>query len=276
MSIAEAPRLTLVTETLDPAKLLAVYDDQLRTWMPDQPPAGTVIERVGPLTRVTEPGQRGFIGYRDLGGLDGQALDALIAEQRDFYAARGQAVEWKLHGHDQPADLPQRLRAAGFEPEEQETVVVGLSEPLASAASVPAGVRLREVTARADLDRIAAMEEAVWDEDKTHLAVGLEGEIAADPEGITVVVAIADDTVVSAGWIRYVRGTRFGTLWGGSTLPAYRGRGIYTALVRYRAARALERGLDHLQVDASDDSRPILERLGFVAVTTTTPYVHTP
>jgi ribosomal protein S18 acetylase RimI-like enzyme len=154
--------------------------------------------------------------------------------------------------------------------------VIGLSAPLAAAASVPPGIRLQEATERADLDRIVAIEEAVWNEDKTYLAVGLAGELAADPEGITVVVAIADDTVVSAGWIRYVRGTRFGTLWGGATLPAYRGRGIYTALVRYRAARAVERGFDYLQVDASDDSRPILEHLGFIAVTTTTPYVHTP
>jgi hypothetical protein len=29
----------------------------------------------------------------------------------------------------------------------------------------------------------------------------------------------------------------------------------------------------YLYVDASPDSRPILERLGFVVVTTTTPYV---
>jgi hypothetical protein len=29
-------------------------------------------------------------------------------------------------------------------------------------------------------------------------------------------------------------------------------------------------------VDASSDSRPILERLGFIAVTTTTPYVWSP
>jgi hypothetical protein len=29
-------------------------------------------------------------------------------------------------------------------------------------------------------------------------------------------------------------------------------------------------------VDASDESRPILERLGFVAVTTTTPFVWSP
>jgi hypothetical protein len=37
-----------------------------------------------------------------------------------------------------------------------------------------------------------------------------------------------------------------------------------------------QRGARLLQVDASDDSRPILERLGFVAVTTTTPYVWAP
>jgi GNAT superfamily N-acetyltransferase len=276
MSIAATPRLSLVTEALDPTALLAVYDEQLRMWLPDPPPAGTVIERDGPLVRVIEPGQRGFVGYGDLGERSGPEIDALIARQRDFFAARGQGVEWKLHGHDLPADLPERLRAAGFEPEERETVVIGLAAPLAARADVPAGVRLEEVTDRADLDRIAAMEAAVWDEDRTHLAVGLAGEIAADPAGITVLVAIADDIVVSAGWIRYVRGTEFGTLWGGSTLPAYRGRGIYTALVCRRAALALARGFTYLQVDASEDSRPILERLGFVPVTTTTPYVHNP
>jgi hypothetical protein len=37
-----------------------------------------------------------------------------------------------------------------------------------------------------------------------------------------------------------------------------------------------QHGARYLQVDASDDSRPILQRLGLVAVTTTTPYVWTP
>ena len=60
------------------------------------------------------------------------------------------------------------------------------------------------------------------------------------------------------------------------TLAQWRGRGIYRALVSYRARLAVARGFTHLQVDASDDSRPILERNGFIPVTTTTPYVHTP
>jgi GNAT superfamily N-acetyltransferase len=81
---------------------------------------------------------------------------------------------------------------------------------------------------------------------------------------------------VCAGWVRFPSGTEFATLWGGSTLPAWRGRGIYRALVAHRARLAAECGCRYLEVDASDDSRPILERLGFVAVTTTTPYVWSP
>lgn len=54
------------------------------------------------------------------------------------------------------------------------------------------------------------------------------------------------------------------------------GRGIYRALVAARAQRAAARGVRYLQVDASADSAPILRRLGFHAVTTTTPYVWTP
>jgi GNAT superfamily N-acetyltransferase len=71
-------------------------------------------------------------------------------------------------------------------------------------------------------------------------------------------------------------GTEFAALWGGSTLARWRGRGIYRALVADRARRAATRGIRYLQVDASADSEPILRRLGFHAVTTTTPYVWSP
>ena len=129
---------------------------------------------------------------------------------------------------------------------------------------------------RADLDRIATMEEAIWGDDRRWLADSLEAERAVDPDALTIVVAEAADTVVCAAWVRFVRGTEFATLWGGGTLPEWRGRGIYGAVVAYRASLAAQRGFRYLQVDASDDSRPILERLGFVAVTTTTPFVWSP
>ncbi len=91
-----------------------------------------------------------------------------------------------------------------------------------------------------------------------------------------VVVAEAGQDVVCAGWIRFHRGTDFASLWGGSTLPRWRRRGIYRATVAYRARLASARGFRYLQVDASDDSAPVLQRLGLLAVATTIPFVWSP
>ncbi len=91
-----------------------------------------------------------------------------------------------------------------------------------------------------------------------------------------MLAAEAGGRVVSAAWLVLKPGTEFGGLWGGSTPSQWRGRGLYRALVARRAALAAELGVRYLQVDASADSRPILERLGLLPVTTTTPYVWTP
>ena len=68
-------------------------------------------------------------------------------------------------------------------------------------------------------------------------------------------------------------GVDFAGLFGGVTLPEFRGRGLYKATVARRAELARERGYRWLYVDALPTSRPILERLGFVKLTTTRPYV---
>ncbi|QOC93170.1 GNAT family N-acetyltransferase [Micromonospora craniellae] len=262
---------------LDAITLRTTYDTQLRPGLPDPVPDGVSVERDGPVFRVLGLDGRVLVTYRDLGGLTGAELDELIGRQVAIAVERGEPVEWKLHGHDEPADLPQRLRAAGFTPEAEESVLVGPVASLASALPVvPEGVRLREVTGRADLDRIAELETELWGGDLSGLADGLAREIAADPQSITVVVAEADRTLVSAGWVRYPAESTFATLWGGSTRPEWRGQGIYRALVTYRARSAGQRDRTLLQVDAGAESRPLLERLGLVAVSTTTPYVYTP
>ena len=57
------------------------------------------------------------------------------------------------------------------------------------------------------------------------------------------------------------------------TLPEFRGRGLYRATVAKRAELARDSGYRWLYSDALPTSRPILERLGFVAITTTTPFL---
>ncbi|MFI6349560.1 GNAT family N-acetyltransferase [Streptomyces sp. NPDC050560] len=255
-------------------QLLAVYDAQLRQ-RPSAPAPGVRHEQDGPLLRITGQ-RRGFVDApRDV-GVRGAELDALIARQTAHFGARGEAVEWKTRGHDLPEDLPERLAAAGFVPEERETVLIGEVERLAAHPVLPEGVDLREVASDADMRRIAAMESAVWDDDWSWLADDLIGRRAAAPDDVVVLVAEAGGEVVCAAWLEFRPGTEFGLLWGGSTLAEWRGRGIYRALVSARANLAAARGARYLQVDASPDSAPILRRLGLHEVTTTTPYVWSP
>jgi hypothetical protein len=257
--------------------LRAAYDAQLRGVTP--PGGAARIETDGPLTRVVG-GHRGFVtGPRDL-GVYGAELDALIERQRDLFAARGEEVEWKTRGHDLPADLTDRLRAAGFVAEAEETVLVGESAVLAADPVLPDGVTLRRVTERQDLELVAAMETTVWGEDWSWLADDLADRVAHAPDDIVVLVAEtgagADAEVVCAAWLVFKEGADFGGLWGGSTLEEWRGRGLYRAMVAHRARLAAARGVPYLYVDASADSAPILTRLGLHAVTTTTPYVWSP
>jgi hypothetical protein len=260
----------------DSKTLLRAYDEQMRgIGNPGRP--GLIIERDGPVLRVA--GQhRGFVtAPRDL-GVDGPELDALIARQRDYFASRGEAVEWKTRGHDLPTSLADRLRVAGFVPEDQETVVIGVAADMAGDPVVPDGTTLREVTADVGLRAIAALESAVWGEDLSYMGEDLIAHRDSAPGDITF-FSVTDDTtgqVVSAAWIIYYPGTDFAYLAGGSTLQTWRKRGLYRALVAARGRQAAARGTRYVMVDASGNSAPILRRLGFKAVTTTTPYVWTP
>ena len=254
--------------------LLAAYDAQARAAPPD-PPAGVWNETDGPLVRVVGE-ERGFISAPRDTGVRGADLDRLIARQRDYFAARGEAVEWKTYDYDEPADLPDRLRAAGFVPEDPETVVVALTTAIAAEPVLPGGVVLRQVSADQDMHRISAMESEVWHTDRDGTSERLIREVAAAPDDYIVLTAEAAGRVVAAGWLEMRPGSQFAGLWGGATLAEWRGRGIYRALVARRAQLAAARGIRYLQVDASSDSAPILQRLGFQPLATTTPYVWTP
>ncbi|MGH8877455.1 MAG: GNAT family N-acetyltransferase [Stackebrandtia sp.] len=249
------------------------YDSQLRSRLLVGDPAKVTVETVGPVRRKTPPEGRGLIVYTDLGGLDGAELDEFIAAQRDHFAKRGQPVEWKYHGYDRPADLPDRLRAAGFVPEETETIVIGEAADHVIANRLPGGVELVELSTKDDLDRVRVMLEAVWNDDFGWLPGELSSEKASAQDPVVVFGAQADGELVCAAWIRFHNGTEFTSLWGGSTLPAWRGKGIYRAMVARRAQLALARGFKYLQFDCTQDNRVILRRLGMSWVATTVPYV---
>lgn len=256
---------------MDGEAVLAMFDDEMRRGArPDGP--GVRVERVGDVVRLVG-------GEHDWNGvvwsdLERDTADGAISAQVRYYTSLSREFEWKLYGHDRPDDLAGRLAAAGFTPEPEETLMVARVQDLPVDVEPPRGVRLCPVTDSAGVDLIADVHEQVFGTDGSGLRKRLLAQLTDEPDTVVAFVAMAGDLPVSSARMDFHPGTGFAGLWGGGTLPAWRGRGVYRALVASRARVAVERGYRYLQVDASDDSRPILRRLGFVPLTTTTPYVY--
>ncbi|AZQ39572.1 GNAT family N-acetyltransferase [Streptomyces cyaneochromogenes] len=258
---------------MDHASILALYDRDMREGaQPDSPDAR--IERIGGVVRQVSSA-RGWNGvvWSDL---DAASADAAIAEQIAQFTGLGREFEWKLYGHDLPVDLGQRLRDAGFTAQPEETLMIGEVAALTLDAEPPEGIRVLPVTDAKGVDLVAEVHEKAFGTDSSRMRHQLLARLAADPDSVVAVVALAGDTPVSAARMELVPGTRFAGLWGGGTVEAWRGRGVYRALVAHRARAAVDRGYRYLQVDAMSASRPVLERLGFTPLTTTTPYVYVP
>ncbi|MFJ6632791.1 GNAT family N-acetyltransferase [Streptomyces sp. NPDC091376] len=258
--------------------VLALYDEQMRRDAPADGPASRV-ECVDGVVRQTA-GADGWNGVL-WSGLDTTTADAAIAAQVRHFAPLGCEFEWKLYGHDRPADLAERLLAAGFVPEPDETLMVAPTDAFADGRrdgpELPPGVEFHRVTDAAGVDLVARVHEEAFGTDSSRLRAQLLAQLAAGPDGLVAVVAMAGEVPVSSCRLELPPGRRdFAGLWGGGTVPRWRGRGLYRASVARRARVAAERGYRYLQVDAMPTSRPILERLGFTALSTTTPYVRRP
>lgn len=250
----------------DAAALLAAYDAQLRGVA--EVADAERWEQVGPLWRAVFDG-RGFVTYENLVGYDVTALAAAtVAHYRDETDVA--SFEWKTRGHDEAPGLDDILRSQGLSAGEVETVMVGEAAALAVDVPLRDGLSVRRLTEPGELAAASAVSLEVF---------GRGGDLAdqvARGEGrVEAWAAFDGDRAVASGRLVVVDDTDFAGLWGGATLPAYRGLGLYRALTAARARAALARGVRLLQSDCTAMSRPILERSGLVAVTTTTPWVWT-
>ncbi|MEV7130247.1 GNAT family N-acetyltransferase [Streptomyces sp. NPDC093260] len=259
---------------MDHTAVLARYDRELREGARADGP-GARVERVGGVVRHVGDSADDWNGVLWSALDDGDAA-AAIAEQIARFGALGHPFEWKLYGHDRPADLAQRLLAAGFVPEPDETLMVADIADLDLDAGAPEGIRFRTVADAADVELLVAVHERAFGTDGSRLRHRVLAQLTDAPDTLVAVLALAGDEPVSAARMELPPGTGFAGLWGGGTVAGWRGRGVYRALVAHRARIAADRGYRHLHVDASAQSRPILERLGFAALTTTTPYVYEP
>jgi len=236
----------------------ALYDLRIRQ-EPTYP--GSRLERGIHTVRLIE-GDRGWVSWSDLEGAD---VDLTIDIEIERFRELGvlSKLEWKLYGRDKPSNLRERLVAHGFEPKDpaDAILVLDLAE-LPDELRRTEGYDLRRLEGRAGLDAMRSVISEVWPEEADDTIRFVEESLAADPHGQSLWIAFADGRPVAEGRVEFAC-REFAGIWGGATLPAYRKRGIYTALVAARAAEAIERGCRFLTIDASPMSRPILEKRGF-------------
>ena len=257
---------------MNDAEVLALYDQQIRRGSkPDGP--GDVIEHVdGVIRHVGGVDSWSAVLWSDL---DEATADAAIAAQVSYFAGLGREFEWKQYSHDRPADLGERLLKAGLVPEDSEALMVAEIAELSQEPVLPEGVRIERVTDAAGVGLMAEAHLGAFGRPSRHTDFLLQ-QLERGADAQIPLVVLAGDRPVCAARLEFNHGTAFASLWGGGTVPEWRGKGIYKATVAWRTRIAAELGYRYLQVDASDDSRPILGRLGFHRLSTTTPYNYVP
>jgi len=188
----------------------------------------------------------------------------LVAERKHYNTT------WWIDDRATPADLTERLRALGLRFGEEPRL-----EPhgtgLALVAKPPAveGIPAREVETLEEWIQAAEIGNEVFgatDEERAaqrKVAAERFREQRETGSGARFLAWVDGRPAASATIVWAPLG---GLCLGGATLEWARGRGGYRALVRARWDAAVARGTPALVVNAGRMSRPILERLGFVAV----------
>lgn len=240
-------------------EILALYDQDERrnaeyTWSRRE-----VLPRV--VRHIPNDGiGEGFVLYSNV---DADTVDAEIEAQIAYFESLGMGFEWKIYDYDNPPDLKERLTARGFEIGEEEALLILPLDEAPPVLLAPITHDIRRITDPARIDDVVAVERTTWTWDFDSIGERLRQDLREAPDQVSIYVAYDGDKPVSCAWMYYTQNSRFAGMWGGTTDPAYRGKGYYTQLVAVRLQEARERGKQFLTIDASPMSRPIVTKLGF-------------
>ncbi len=255
---------------MDVAGVVDAFRNEARTlhW------SGEELESLPFVTRRC--GTAGDYSYVTAFALTTENADAEIQEQISHFRELGRSFEWKTFSFDEPSNLVERLKAAGFEVEDLESLVMyDLADGL-EPFQFPAGIEVKRVQNEGELTDFRSVAEEVFAKDYSFTTNQLAEAIASGTRGHDAYVAYVSGEPVSIGRLYTSPNSAFAGFYGGGTREAFHGQGIYRAIVAARAHEALALGARYLQVDALPTSLPILKRLGFTHIADTIPCVWSP
>ncbi|MDV5169325.1 GNAT family N-acetyltransferase [Photobacterium rosenbergii] len=232
---------------------------------------GKVIDTDGVIKFVSDSPEGSYISYFSL---TEQSAQAAVEKEMAYFYSLGKPFEWKTYSTDEPSHIGELLLSNGFEQEESESFMA--LDLLAASEREVDESRIVEVIDAKGIRDAVSVQEQVWGRNYEWQYAHLLNMKTQTPDELSIYVVYEDGKPVTSAWIVYNAKSPFAGIWGGSTIAEYRGRGHYSLLLNKRINEAKERGKQYLIIDASEMSRPIVEKHGFVFVSTTTPYVYQP
>lgn len=250
---------------MDRPLILALYDRELRI---DIEYPGLKKEVTGGVVRFSGPPEHQSGNFVLFSRFGDASADQVITEQISYYHRRDAAFDWKVYEHDSPPDLRTRLVQRGFfKPNEQEAVMVMNVREAPQRLLRPPHVEVRRLTNIGELSRLTELLFNVYGLDFAYLERLLADDLEMRPYYTSVYMAYVDDQPAAAGWIQFPARSQFASLWGGTVLPAFRGRGLYRCLIAARLQEAIRRGYSLLAIEAPRSHRGLAEHLGFTLLT---------
>ena len=202
-----------------------------------------------------------------------EETESIIDGEIAFFENLGREFEWKVYTHDQPQGLLAELRRRGFKIGEEEALMIRELRELPISLTLPAapGITVAAVTNAQGVDDFLAVEAALWPASEK-MRDWLLARLKDPAQQELAFVAYEGRIPIGCGRVSVRRESRFAGLWGGAVLPAFRGKGVYRALLAARINHVSKfDSVQYLRVDALPTSRPILEKYGFQRIGSTWP-----
>jgi len=199
-----------------------------------------------------------------------QGLDRVIDSSLAHFAPMDQPFTWKVYEHDRLPSLKSKLEAHGFNSDGGDPVMVLELNNASVDKPIPATAEIRRITTGDGLKDVVSVLDQVYggNNDWVYDRLGLH---LAIPGYLSLYAAYTKGKPASIAWTCFPHG-HFATLFGGTTLAEYRGRGMYTSLLLTRLKEIRERGYRFAVVETGPMSRPIVEKYGFKQLTTVWDY----
>lgn len=243
--------------------LLAMYDEQLRVQVEYPDARREVTQDVVRFTRKAPA--MNFVMYTCA---PQERFERAIEEQLEYFLPLGQPFTWKIYEHDDLPGLKDKLVACGFVLDDEDPgdmLILDVRE-MPPQLSQPVSADIRRIRDRDGLRDVVHVLDTVYGNQNTWVYERLGGHLEM-PGYLSVYVAYVQDQPAAVAWTYFPEG-QFATLFAGSTIEAYRKRGLYTSLLALRLQEIHERGRAYAVVEAGSMSKPIVAKHGFQHLTT--------